>query len=65
MQQRSRSLAAIEYYWGLGFPTEHPSNEDGLEYLRGNALSHQIWETYEDIVEACRNARNSLMHRWY
>jgi hypothetical protein len=31
------------------------------EYLRGNALSHQIWETYEDIVDACCNAWNSLM----
>ena len=27
--------------------------ENIWEYLRGNALSHQIWETYEDIVNAC------------
>ena len=35
--------------------------ENIWEYLRGNALSHQIWETYEDIVNACCNAWNSLM----
>ncbi len=35
--------------------------ENIWEYLRGNALSHQIWETYEDIVDACCNAWNSLM----
>jgi len=35
--------------------------ENVWEYLRGNALSHQVWETYEDIVEACCNAWNSLM----
>ena len=35
--------------------------ENIWEYLRGNALSHQIWETYEDIVDACCNAWNALM----
>ena len=34
--------------------------ENIWEYLRGNALSHQIWETYENIVDACCNAWNSL-----
>ena len=31
------------------------------EYLRGNTLSHQVWETYEEIVDACCNAWNALM----
>jgi hypothetical protein len=35
--------------------------ENIWEYLRGNALSHQIWETYENIVDACCSAWNSLM----
>jgi hypothetical protein len=35
--------------------------ENIWEYLRGNALSHQVWETYEDIVDACCSAWNSLM----
>jgi hypothetical protein len=30
-------------------------------YLRGNALSHQLWETYDDILDACCNAWNALM----
>jgi hypothetical protein len=35
--------------------------ENIWEYLRGNALSHQVWETYEEIVDACCNAWNALM----
>jgi DDE superfamily endonuclease len=30
-------------------------------YLRGNAFSHQVWETYEDILDACCDAWNALM----
>ncbi len=29
-------------------------------YLRGNAFGHQVWETYEAILDACCNAWNSL-----
>ncbi len=27
--------------------------ENAWDYLRGNRLSHKIWETYDDIVQAC------------
>ena len=35
--------------------------ENVWEYLRGNFLSHRVWQTYEDILEACRDAWNKLM----
>ncbi len=35
--------------------------ENVWEYLRGNALSHQVWETYEDIVDACCSAWIALV----
>ncbi|HKD76492.1 MAG TPA: hypothetical protein VKB76_13400 [Ktedonobacterales bacterium] len=31
------------------------------EFMRASFLSHRIWQTYDDIVEACRNAWNALM----
>ena len=31
------------------------------EYLRGNTLSFQVWETYDAIVDACCDAWNGLM----
>jgi hypothetical protein len=35
--------------------------ENVWEFLRGNYLSHCVWETYEAILNACRNAWNKLM----
>jgi DDE superfamily endonuclease len=35
--------------------------ENVWEFIRANFLSHRVWETYDDIVEACRNAWNKLM----
>jgi len=35
--------------------------ENIWEFLRGNLLSHRIWETYEAILAACRDAWNKLM----
>ena len=35
--------------------------ENIWEYLRGNELSHQVWETYDAIVDACCDAWNGLM----
>ena len=35
--------------------------ENVWEYLRGNFLSHRVWQTYEEILEACRDAWNKLM----
>jgi transposase len=35
--------------------------ENIWEYLRGNALSNGVWETYEAILDACCGAWNALM----
>ena len=35
--------------------------ENVWDYLRGNKLSHAIWKTYDDIVEACANAWRFLI----
>jgi DDE superfamily endonuclease len=45
--------------------------ENVWEYLRKNKLANRLYETYEDIVEACCDAWNSLVARqctsllWY
>ena len=43
------------------YAPELNSTENIWEYLRGNALSNCVWETYEAIMEACCNAWNALM----
>jgi transposase len=35
--------------------------ENVWEFLRGNFLSHRIWNSYAAILEACRDAWNKLM----
>lgn len=35
--------------------------ENVWEYLRANFLSHRVWDSYEAILEACRDAWNNLM----
>ena len=35
--------------------------ENVWEYLRSNKLSRRVWETYEDIVQACCDAWNWLI----
>jgi hypothetical protein len=48
----------------LPLPTYSPELnpvENVWEFLRGNLLSHRIWDTYEAILEACRYAWNKLM----
>jgi hypothetical protein len=35
--------------------------ENIWEYLRGNCLSHSVWDTYEAILDACCDAWNALM----
>jgi len=60
---RSPKLAVPENIVLLKLPPYAPElnpAENIWEYLRGNALSHQVWETYEDIVDACCNAWNAL-----
>jgi hypothetical protein len=41
------------------FPELNPM--DVWDYLRGNKLSHTVWNTYEAIVEVCANARRFLI----
>ena len=36
--------------------------ENVWEYLRGNYLSHTVWDTYEQIVEACCTAWNAFVN---
>jgi transposase len=43
------------------YAPELNSTENIWEYLRGNCLSHSIWDTYEAIVDACCDAWNTLM----
>jgi hypothetical protein len=35
--------------------------ENVWDYLRGNKLSHTVWDTYEAIVQACANAWRFLI----
>lgn len=35
--------------------------ENIWEFLRGNLLSHRVWESYDAIVDACCDAWNKLM----
>jgi transposase len=35
--------------------------ENVWEYLRGNKLCARVWDTYDDIVEACRRAWSFLI----
>lgn len=41
-------------------PELNPS-ENICEYFRKNHLSNRLYETYDDIVDACCNAWNALM----
>jgi transposase len=35
--------------------------ENVWEFLRANFLSHRVWDGYDAIVDACRDAWNKLM----
>ena len=35
--------------------------ENVWEFLRGNWLSHRVWDTYEATLDACQDAWNKLM----
>jgi transposase len=37
--------------------------ENVWEYLRGNRLSITVWQTYEQIVEACCSAWNAFIRQ--
>ena len=44
-----------------GYAPELNPLENVWEYLRANQLSMRVWESYEAILDACRNAWNFLM----
>lgn len=43
------------------YAPELNSTENIWEYLRGNCLSHCVFDTYEAILDACCDAWNALM----
>ena len=43
------------------YAPELNSMENVWEYMRGNWLSHRVWDSDDDIVAACRDAWNRLM----
>ena len=42
------------------YAPELNSMENVWEYLRGNRLSHKVWDTYDAILDACCDAWNSF-----
>ena len=47
----------------LPLPTYSPELnpiENVWDYLRGNKLSHGVWDTYDAVVEACAKAWHFL-----
>ena len=45
-----------------GYAPELNPIENVWEYLRANQLSMRVWNSYEAIIRACRDAWNFLMH---
>ena len=44
-------------------PPSHKSQRHrGLVYLRQNKLCAQVWDTYDNIVEACKQAWHFLIN---
>ena len=43
------------------YAPELNSVENVWDYLRSNFLSHRVWETYDEIVDACCDAWKALM----
>lgn len=43
------------------YTPELNSMENVWDYLRGNQLSHRLWDTYDDILQACAKAWRFLI----
>lgn len=61
--QRGGQLKVPDNMTLLSLPPYSPElnpMENVWDYLRGNKLSHRVWDTYEAIVDACVDAWNFL-----
>jgi hypothetical protein len=56
-----RGLAELDRSGGQDHQVERRPHACCLQ--RGNAFGHQVWETYEAILEACCNAWNTITNR--
>ena len=62
--QRGKKLLVPDNIALLSLPPYSPElnpMENVWDYLRQNKLCNIVWDTYDDIVEACKNAWNWLM----
>ena len=62
--QRGDKLEVPENITLLPIPPYSPElnpMENVWDYLRGNKLSHKVWDTYDAIVEACAKAWRFLI----
>lgn len=62
--QRGQQLAVPANVSLLSLPPYSPElnpMENVWDYLRQNKLCAQVWDTYDDILEACKNAWNFLI----
>jgi transposase len=62
--QRGERLTVPDNITLLPMPAYSPElnpMENVWDYLRGNKLSHRVWDTYDAIVQACAEAWRFLM----
>jgi transposase len=62
--QRGRRLIVPNNITLMPIPSYSPElnpMENVWDYLRGNKLSHRVWDTYDDIVQACAEAWRFLI----
>ena len=62
--QAGQRLSIPENVTLLRLPSYSPELnpiENVWEYLRGNYLSHTVWDTYDQIVDACCTAWNAFI----
>lgn len=62
--QRGKELVVPDNIRLLSLPPYSPElnpMENVWDYLRQNKLCAQVWDTYDEILEACKNAWNFLI----
>jgi hypothetical protein len=62
--QRGKALQLPDNITMLSLPPYSPElnpMENVWDYLRQNKLCNIVWDTYDDIIEACKDAWNWLM----